>query len=65
MEVLRIQRPELPENWLYEEWENDIRIFSKEVALGCRATRWSECTSEEKEQWEIEHNNETILPTLE
>jgi len=65
MEEIRIQRPELPENWLYEDWENNIRIFSKEVALGCNATRWLECTSEEKEQWEIEHNNETILPTLE
>ena len=65
MEEIRIQRPELPDNWLYEDWENNIRIFSKEVALGCRASRWLECTSEEKEQWEIEHNNEPILPTLE
>ena len=55
MEELRIQRPELSDNWLYEDWENNIRIFSKEVALGCRATRWSECTNEEKEQWETEH----------
>ena len=61
MEELRIQRPELPENWLYEDWGNNIRIFSKEVALGCRATRWLECTNEEKEQWETEHNNEQVL----
>ena len=65
MEEIRIQRPEMPDNWLYEDWENNIRIFSKEVILGCHATHWLECTNEEKEQWEIEHNNETILPTLE
>ena len=61
MEELRIQRPELPENWLYEDWENDLRIFTKEVALGCRATRWLECTNEEKEQWEMEHDNEQLI----
>ena len=65
MEELRIQRPELSDNWLYEDWDNNIRIFSKEVALGCNATRWLECTNEEKEQWEIEHNSKPILPTLE
>ena len=61
MEELRIQRPELSDNWLYEEWENDIRIFSKEVALGCHASFWLECTNEEKTQWVIEHNNELLL----
>ena len=55
MEELRIQRPELSDNWLYEDWENNIRIFSKEVALGCNATRWLECTNEGKEQWEKEY----------
>ena len=55
MEELRIQKPELSNNWLYEDWDNNIRIFSKEVALGCNATRWLECTNDEKEQWEIEH----------
>ena len=58
MEELRIQRPELPENWLYEDWDNNIRIFTKEVALGCHATRWFECTNEEKEQWEMQHDDE-------
>lgn len=61
MEELRIQRPELPDNWLYEDWENNIRIFTKEVSLGCHATLWTECTNEEKEQWEIEHNNEQLI----
>jgi len=61
MEELRIQRPELPENWLYEDWGNNIRIFTKEVSLGCRATRWGECTNEEKEQWEMEHNDEQLI----
>ena len=55
MEELRIQRPELSDNWLYEDWDNGIRIFTKEVALGCNATLWTECTNEEKEQWEMEH----------
>ena len=45
----------------YEDWENNIRIFSKEVALGCRASPWLECTNEEKEQWETEHNNEQLI----
>ena len=53
MEEIRIQRPELSDNWLYEDWENNIRIFTKEVALGCHATLWTECTNEEKEQWEF------------
>ena len=48
MEELRIQRPELSENWLYEDWDNGIRIFSKEVSLGCKATSWLECTNEDK-----------------
>jgi hypothetical protein len=61
MEELRIQRPELPDNWLYEDWGNDIRIFTKEVALGCRANRWFECTNEEKEQWETQHDNEQLI----
>jgi len=61
MEELRIQRPELPENWLYEDWGNNIRIFTKEVSLGCRATRWGECTNEEKEQWEMDHDNEQLI----
>jgi len=61
MEELRIQKPELPENWLYEDWANDLRIFTKEVALGCRATHWLECTNEEKEQWEMEHDNEQLI----
>ena len=61
MEELRIQRPELPNNWLYEDWENDVRIFTKEVALGCRATRWFECTNEEKEQWEMQHTYEQLI----
>ena len=61
MEKLRIQRPEISGNWLYEDWDNDIRIFSKEVALGCRATPWLECTNAEKEQWEKEHNSEQLL----
>ena len=61
MEELRIQRPELPNNWLYEDWENDVRIFSKEVALGCKAAPWLECTNEEKEQWEMQHTNEQLI----
>ena len=61
MEEIRIQRPELPDNWLFEDWENNIRIFTKEVALGCRATLWTECTNAEKEQWELEHNNEQLI----
>ena len=48
MEELRIQKPELPENWLYEDWDNGIRIFSKEVSLGCKATHWLECTNEKR-----------------
>ena len=61
MEEFRTQKPELPENWLYEDWNNNIRIFTKEVALGCHAARWLECTNEEKEQWEIEKNNEQSI----
>ena len=51
---MRKQTPEIEGDWLYKD-ENDIRMFSQEVYLPDGAALWSECTNEEKEQWEAEH----------
>lgn len=49
-----IQYPDVEGNWLYND-EQDYRQFTDCVMLGKDAPLWSECTNEEKEQWEREH----------
>lgn len=51
---MRIQRPKVEGNWLYQDREND-RYFTTIVALGVTDEEWAECTNEEKEVWEEEH----------
>lgn len=51
----RIQEPSKPENWLYKDYNEYNRQFSKFVRLGKNDMPWPECTTEEKEEWEREH----------
>jgi len=61
--ALREQRPSRQGNWLFQEQENEKRIFRKLVYLGITATEWTECTNEEKLKWEKE--NPTLVEDYE
>lgn len=52
---MRKQEPKNPDNWLYRDFSEDNRMFTKLAYLGINDTEWPECTNEEKEQWEREH----------
>lgn len=45
------QKPTKDTNWLYKDC-GDERLFSQEIYLPDDAEPWSECTEEEKEQYE-------------
>lgn len=53
--ALRIQTPSVEGNWLYQDRGESDRYFTKKVILGKREPEWAECTNEEKEEWEREH----------
>ena len=55
---LRPQTPVNPDNWLYKDFEENRREFSKFIYLGKEDTQWGECTNEEKETYEREHEPE-------
>ena len=56
--ALRVQTPSQPDNWLYQDRGENDRYFTKLVYLGKNADEWPECTNEEKEQWEHDHQPE-------
>lgn len=43
--ALRIQRPTLPNEWLYEDRESNDRYFTTFVYLGKEEAEWAECTN--------------------
>ena len=49
--ALRIQRPSVEGNWLYQDRGENDRYFTTIVYLGKHEPEWAECTNEEKEQW--------------
>lgn len=53
--ALRIQRPSVEGNWLYQDRGENDRYFTTIVYLGKHEPAWAECTNEEKEEWEREH----------
>lgn len=55
MNGLRPQTPSAGFDWLYKDFEEDNRTFSKLVYLGINDTPWAQCTQAEREQWEEEH----------
>lgn len=56
--ALRIQRPSVDGNWLYQDRGENDRYFTTIVYLGKHEPEWAECTNEEKEAWEEEHKPE-------
>lgn len=56
--ALRIQRPSVEGNWLYQDRGENDRYFTTIVYLGKHEPEWAECTNEEKEAWEEEHKPE-------
>lgn len=54
----RKQTPINPDNWLYQDQEENTRVFSKFIFLGVNASEWLECTNEEKLAWEEAHKPE-------
>lgn len=57
-DIAREQTPSAGYDWLYRDFGEDNRVFSKLVYLGVNDTPWDECTDEEKKQWEEEHKPE-------
>ena len=53
--ALRIQRPSVDGNWLYQDRGENDRYFTTIVYLGKHEPEWAECTNEEKIAWEEEH----------
>lgn len=45
--------------------EIEVRNFVNSVYLGATAETWNECTNEEKEEWEREHQPELPEPEQE
>ena len=55
MNDMRKQEPKNPDNWLYQDWDENTRIFVKYTYLGINDTEWPECTDAEKRKWEEDH----------
>lgn len=53
--ALRQQKPSAPNNWLYQEQDGGKRIFRQLIYLGITATKWNECSDEEKIKWETDN----------
>lgn len=50
------QKPKKAGNYLYQDQSDEVRLFATEVVLPSdKSPRWSECTPEEKAEWEAAH----------
>jgi hypothetical protein len=60
----RVQTPTPPNEWCYQDQGENFRYFTKKVILGANAEPWAECTSSEKEQYELmwKEQHPTELP---
>lgn len=54
-DIAREQTPSAGYDWLYKDFGEDNRVFSKLVYLGVNDAPWDECTNEEKREWEEKH----------
>lgn len=50
-----IQKPTPPNEWLHNGKLDWTRQFTDVIARPERVPAWAECTTAEKEQWELEH----------
>lgn len=60
-----IQRPTPPNEWLHDGAEDYTRIFTDYIIRPESAPAWAECTTAEKEQWELEHPEPVIEEPIE
>ena len=60
-----IQRPTPPNEWLHNGAEDYTRIFTDYIIRPESAPAWAECTTAEKEQWELEHPEPVIEEPIE
>ena len=65
MKETRKQVVSNPDNWLYNDIDENNRQFEKGVYLGKGAPEWLECTNQEKIDWEEEHGYEIEEPIQE
>jgi hypothetical protein len=56
--ALRTQRPAEGYDWLYQDRGENDRYFTDMVILGKHEPEWAQCTQEEREQWEHDHQPE-------
>lgn len=63
--ALRIQRPSVEGNWLYQDRDEIDRYFTTIVYLGKHESEWAECSPEAKKAWENEHRHTESEPSLE
>lgn len=55
MNDIRKQVPSTPDNWLYRDFSENDRVFTKVVYLGINDTEWPECSEAEKQDYESKH----------
>lgn len=48
------QSPKTEGNYLYQDQADGSRLFAKQVVLPDNAPEWSECTAEERDQWQTQ-----------
>lgn len=51
----KIQYPLIKGNWLHNSANDYTRIFTDYILIDDTMSAWEECTTAEKEQWELEH----------
>ena len=52
------QTPSRTENWLYQDFSDDNRCFTKIVYRAAGTAPWPECTDDDKTAWERAHQPE-------
>lgn len=52
---MKHQIPTPPNEWLYKEESESVRLWAQAVDLPDSLPYWAECTNAEKEEWEHEH----------
>lgn len=54
MEYIK-QTPKSPNEWLHNGADCNRRYFTRFIVRPNNVPAWAECTTAEKEQWELEH----------
>lgn len=59
---MRKQEPKNPDNWLFQDWDENTRIFVKYTYLGINDTEWPECSDTEKQEYDSKHPEPSPAP---